>query len=144
MRVESGLSPGYKLQSLGRILNDIHQKESIESIPLTSLAILSFLLLFIDIQRMCCGNSHFPIDLLSQFVIRTLEHTCHIHAMSIERGFPSSSTHFFSFLNMIALVPQLVLLQHSSHTTLYFPYTYRIYRVGSKFTLFNPPLLFRK
>ena len=30
MRVESRFSPGYKLQRLGRILNDIHQKESTE------------------------------------------------------------------------------------------------------------------
>ena len=34
MRVESGLSPGYKLQTLGGIWNDIHQKESIELITL--------------------------------------------------------------------------------------------------------------
>ena len=33
-RIESGFSPGYKLQSLGRT-----QKESIESIPLTSLSL---------------------------------------------------------------------------------------------------------
>ena len=41
MRVESGFSPGYKLQSVGRIMNDIHQKESIESIPLTSQSLKS-------------------------------------------------------------------------------------------------------